>query len=136
MFRFCLSTALLGVAAVVAHAGEDDAALTTAYDRLLNGLQEEVQILASITDTATAQAAVSSLKANAAALARRVDGVTDKALWNYIDNTQDNKLPLIEMVQRLSAQLTRLQKANFFGCYELQDALRPQLEPNPDKMRD
>ncbi len=126
----------MGVAAMVAHAGEDDAALTAAYDRLLKGLQEEVRLLSSITDTATAQAAVEPLKANGATLAQRVDGVSDKALWNYIDNTHDNKLPLIEMIQRLSAQFTRLQKANFYGCYELQDALRPQLEPNPDKMRD
>jgi len=127
---------MLGVAAVVAHADEGNAALTTAYDRLLNGLQDEVRILDSITDTATAQAAVAPLKENAAALAQRVEGVSDKALWNYIENTHDNKLPLIEAIQRLSAQFTRLQKAQFYGCYELQDALRAQLEPNPDKMRD
>lgn len=126
----------MGVAAVVAHAGEENTALATAYERLLKGLQEEVRILDSITDTATAQAAVEPLKSTTKLLAQRVDGVTDKDLWNYIDNTQDNKLPLIEMVQRLSAQFTRLQKNNFYGCYDLQDALRLQLEPNPDKMRD
>lgn len=121
---------------MVAQANEENTAVRAAYDRLLNGLQEEVKILDSITDPATAQAAVSALQSTLATLAQRVDGVADKDLWNYIDNTKDNKLPLIEMVQRLSAQFTRLQKANFYGSYELQDTLRLQLEPNPDKMRD
>lgn len=136
MFRLCLCTALCGITAIVAHAEGEDQALTTAYDRLRGGLQEELQILSAISDNATAKAAVGPLSKTLALLAQRVEGVSDKALWTYIDNTQDNKLPLIELVQKLTVQFERIEKAKFFGCHELRETMLPQLRPNPDKTRD
>lgn len=122
--------------AIVAHAENENNAVATAYARLCNGLQEELQILSAISDTATANAAVKPLDNTLSLLAQRVEGVTDKELWSYIDNTQDNKLPLIELVQKLTVQFQRIEKAKFFGSHELREAMLPQLRPNPDKTRD
>lgn len=121
---------------MVAHAGEENDSIATAYLRLKGGLQNELQILSSITDTATAAAAVPKLQETLANLAQREPGVSDKELWMYIDNTEDNKLPLIELAQKLSVQFSRMEKANFYGCHELREVMLPQLRPNPDRMRD
>lgn len=136
MFRLSLCTALCGLAALVAQAQDESALVSAAYNQLKNGLQEELKILRSITDTATAQAAVSPLNNTLQLLSRREEGISDKMLWNYIDNTLDNKLPLIELIQKLSVEFYRLEQVHFYGCYELRETLLPQLQPNPDKMRD
>lgn len=136
MFRLFLCTALCGTATIVAHAEDQNNSVATAYARLCNGLQEELQILSAISDTATAKAAVKPLSNTLTLLAQRVEGVSDKELWSYIDNTQDNKLPLIELVQKLTVQFQRIEKAKFFGSHELRETMLPQLRPNPDKTRD
>ena len=127
---------MCGVAALVAHAGDENASVEAAYERLHQGLKQELDILSAISDTTTAQAAVEPLQNTLALLAERVVGVSDKDLWYYIENTGELKLPLVEFVQLLSVEFTRLEQARFFGCDDLREALLPQLRPNPDKMRD
>ncbi len=127
---------MCGVAALVAHADDENASVEAAYERLHQGLKQELEILSAISDTATAQAAVEPLQNTLALLAERVEGVSDKDLWYYIENTSGLKLPLVEFVQLLSVEFTRLEKAKFFGCDDLRETMLPQLRPNPDKMRD
>lgn len=127
---------MCGVAALVAHADDENASVEAAYERLHQGLKQELEILSAISDTATAQAAVEPLQNTLALLAERVEGVSDKDLWYYIENTSGLKLPLVEFVQLLSVEFTRLEKAKFFGSDDLRETLLPQLRPNPDKMRD
>ena len=127
---------MCGVAALVAHADDQNASVEAAYERLHQGLKQELEILSAISDTATAQAAVEPLQNTLALLAERVEDVSDKDLWYYIENTSGLKLPLVEFVQLLSVEFTRLEKAKFFGCDDLRETMLPQLRPNPDKMRD
>ncbi len=132
MFRGYICAALWGAATLVAQAQS----VEEAYAKLKSGLEEELQILTSITNTDEAKAAVPQLRTTLSALATPVPGVSDKELWYYIDNTTDHKLPLIELLQKLSVQFQRIQKAKYFGCYDLNETLMPHMRPDPNKTRD
>ena len=79
-------------------------------------------------DAASAAAAVAPLQLNLRELAALNDKVSADTLWLYIDNTAEVKQALIEELQRLSVQFTRLKKAEFYGSSELQAVLAPQLK--------
>ncbi len=132
MFRVCMCTAMWGAAALVAQADE----VETAYAKLKSGLEEEVTILTTITDANSAKEALPRLRTVLTDLSTPQPGVSEKELWYYIDNTTDLKLPLIELIQKLSVQLFRLQNAKFFNYYELNETLMPQTRPDPNKTRD
>ncbi len=116
-------TALLGATACVVQAESEE----TVCEALLAGLQAQVKLLAGVNDAAGAAAAVAPLQQNLAELAALNGRVSADTLWLYIDNSQEMKQALIEELQRLSVQFSRLRKAEFYGCSELQSVLAPQL---------
>lgn len=94
---------------------------------LEGALAEETAVLAGVTDAASAAAALPQLRACLDKLAA-MRGTDEGALWNYIDNTQDVKARMVEVMERLAAQFHRLEQAEFYGCTELGAALAPQLQ--------
>lgn len=122
-------TALLGATACVVQADTEE----TVSEALLAGLQAQVKLLAGVKDATSAAAAVAPLQQNLTELAALNGRVSADTLWLYIDNTQEIKLALIEELQRLSVHFSRLQKANFYGCSELQNTLAPQLKAAGDE---
>lgn len=119
-----LVTALLGATACIVQADTEE----TVSEALLAGLQAQVKLLSGVQDAASAAAAVAPLQQNLSELAALNDKVSADTLWLYIDNTAEVKQALIEELQRLSVQFSRLQKAEFYGCSELQALLAPQLK--------
>ncbi len=96
--------------------------------QLGDALAREVEVLGSMTDAASAAAALPQLKAVLAELAAMDRSPeAEKALWIHIDNTPGVKQPLLELVQRLCIQLRRLQKQKFYGNKGLRQALAPQF---------
>ena len=96
---------------------------------LTAALQQQLDSLVSVRDTATARAALQPLQATLGTLAAMDTAAeAEKALWTYIDNSAEAKARLVEILQRTAAEFTRLEKADFFGCAELADLLRPQLQ--------
>lgn len=96
---------------------------------LSEGLQREVELLASVQDADSAAQAVAPLGEVLRALAVLRDETDDNALWNYIDSTDEVKPVLMAGIRRLSVQFSRLEKARFYGCRELMQLLAPQLNP-------
>ena len=94
---------------------------------LLKELTAETTLLEGVTDEASAQAALPELRACLERLAA-MRGGDEAALWAYINNTPDVKTNYIEQLARLAVQFTRLEKAGFYNCAELQAALAPQLQ--------
>ncbi len=84
----------------------------------------------SVTDADSAAKALPELQAVLAELAAMERSLeAEKELWIYIDNTEGVKLPLIELVQQLSIELSRLLAKDFYGHEGLRAALAPQLPP-------
>ncbi len=121
--------ALLTLSACVAVAETSPEA---ACRELRAGLTRELTALESMQDAAGAAAALPELRAALDALAAMDRSYeAEKALWGYIDNTQGVKLPLVELLQKLTIEFTRLEKAEFFGNEELRACLAPQMVPPP-----
>ncbi len=119
---------LLPLAAAFVATASADSSPEVAAQQLSEALGRELAILSSVQDGATAAAAVPQLQAvlgELAAMDRSYEA--EKALWTYIDNTDGVKLPLIELLQRLSIQFTRLEESRFYGNAELKTTLTPQL---------
>lgn len=95
--------------------------------RLVQGLHEEVRLLSSIGDEASAESAVEPLCRVMQQLDALHSQVNEDELWLYIDNTPGIKQPLIEEIERLFVQLQRLEDAEFYGSKTLQEALEPLL---------
>ncbi len=99
-----------------------------ACEQLRSLLTRELGILQSVQDAASASAAVAPLAEALSALEQMDRSYeAEKALWTYIDNTAGVKQPLIELLQLLTIEFSRLQKASFYGCGELEAQLTPQL---------
>lgn len=122
-------TALLGATACVVQADTEE----SVSEALLTGLQAQVKLLAGVKDAAGAAAAVAPLQQNLVELAALNGRISADTLWLYIDNTAEVKQALIEELQRLAVQFTRLKKAEFYGCSELQATLAPQLKAAGDE---
>lgn len=105
---------------------QDEPAL---YEQILNGLREEVRLLRSICDEASAQAAAAPLAQVVHRLAALNDGADENALWRYIDNTPNLKKPLIEEIEQLFVHLQRLENAQFYRHAALEELLRPMITP-------
>lgn len=101
-----------------------------AYLRLRQGLEQEVQLLSGIRDVGTAKEALPALRRNHAELAALKSEVASAELWRYIDNTPHRKGPLVALLQQMTQEFQRLEKAAFFSCDELRCLLEPQLNPS------
>ena len=98
--------------------------------QLRDALSREVATLESVTSADAAAEALPKLRAVLAELdAMDRSPEAQKDLWIHIDNTPGVKQPLIELVQRLCIQLTRLEKLHFYGHEGLRAALAPQFPP-------
>ncbi len=118
---------LLTLAAMVVPAAAEPSA-EAAYEQLRGALAREIDILASVQDAAGAEAALPQLEAvirELASMDRSYEA--EQALWQYIDNTEGAKHPLIELLQRLSIQFSRLTNASFYENEKLRLALAPQI---------
>lgn len=93
---------------------------------LKDALEQEVQLLEGIADAGGVQAALPGLQ-KALAAQKALFSADEKELWEYLDNTDGVKLPLLELLQRLAAQLTRLEDAAFFDNAELKELLYEQI---------
>ncbi len=100
------------------------------YLQLRGALERQLALLEPIVDAAGAEAAMPELKAVLQEL-ESMDRSEEAqgALWEYIDNTEGKKMPLLELLQCLAMEFTRLQKAEFFGHDGLGRLLAPQLNP-------
>lgn len=99
------------------------------YPRLRQGLEQEVALLSSVKNAATAQSTLSALREHHARLTAMKSECPRAELWRYIDNTPHLKGALIELVQKIALEYQRLEKASFFSCDELRTLLAPQLTP-------
>ncbi len=127
--------ALLPLAAFVATASAETSPEAAACEQLRGLLAREVSILESVQDAASAAAALPQLREVLDALAGMERSYeAEKALWTYIDNTEGVKLPFIELLQRLTIEFTRLEKAHYYRSAPLHALLAPQLRaPEEDK---
>ncbi len=124
---------LFGLATLLAPAMAESSP-EAAYQQLRDALSRELSILSSVKDASTAATAVPQLEAvlhELASMDRSYEA--EKALWNYIDNTEGVKLPLLELLQRLTVQFMRMERHKFFDNEQLHALLAPQLRaPNGD----
>ncbi len=117
----------LSLAALVTVA---EASPEAASEQLRGALTRELAALQSVQDAASAAAALPQLSAVLAELAAMDRSYeAEKALWEYLDNTAGAKMPLVELLQSLTIEFTRLENADFFGHEGLRSALAPQLLP-------
>lgn len=93
---------------------------------LCEALGQEVALLQRVTDAESAKAVLGDLRKSMAAQ-RDLFSADDKELWEYIDNTDGAKQPLVELLQRLAAQFSRLEDAKFYNCAELKEQLYDQI---------
>lgn len=99
------------------------------YLKLAEGLQRQVQLLGSIVDAATAQDAIEPLERVVAELAALNKAMSERQLWNYLENTPDIKQPLLDTIEQLFLELRRLESEGCFGNKKLQGILAPMLTP-------
>ena len=116
---------LLAVACVcVCPAAETPQQACRALDETLCA---EISLLERVVDKASAEAVVPELRDCLAKLAA-MRGEGENALWRYIDNTPDAKTRMVEVMERLARQFTRLEREGFYDCAELAGILAPQLQ--------
>ncbi len=107
-----------------------EASPEAAAEQLRSALTRELTVLQSAQDSASAAAALPQLNAvleELAAMERSYEA--EKALWEYLDNTEGAKMPLVELLQCLTIEFMRLEDAAFFNNEGLRTALAPQLLP-------
>ncbi len=120
---------LLSLVALVATVSAE-ASPEAAYGQLCTALSQELTALESVTDAASAAAAYPSLEEAIRTLASMERSYeAEKELWVYIDNTEGVKTPLLELLQRLAVEFTRLENASFYGHEGVAKLLAPQLTP-------
>lgn len=84
-------------------------------------------------DGGTAAALLPALKKNVAALSDLARQAPSAELWQHIDNTPGAKQELVRLVQGISGQLERLEKAGCYGNGELEALLAPMLNPGAER---
>lgn len=113
---------LVGSCVVVSTQAAEDAELASVCDKLAAALEQQVEALTSIKDEETASAYLPKVNESLAAQ-KALFGVDERELWNYIDHRDEVKVPLMRVLQRLAAQIDRLQKADFYGNRQLKQVL-------------
>lgn len=116
----------LVIAACVAPAlhAADSPAETCA--KLQAALRTEVELLEKVRSAEEAADVLSSLRRSQKEQTE-LFGSDDAELWEYISNTDGVKQPLVELLQRLAAQLSRLEDCNYYDNAELKELLYTQV---------
>ncbi len=119
--------ALLSLSSLVAMA---ESAPEAACRQLRESLTQELTVLRAMTDASSAAGQLPALQAVLATMAAMDRSYeAEKALWAYIDNTKGVKMPLIELLQQIAIEFTRLEEADFYGHEPLRQTLAPQVIP-------
>lgn len=118
-----LATLLLTGTAIYAAEADPMAAVC---DRLVASLEQEAAALESIASPADVPAGVEQLRASLASL-KELFAVDATELWQYIDNTDGVKQPIIDALEALALQFARVEQAEFYGSAELRELLAPQV---------
>lgn len=113
---------LAGSCVVLSAQAADDTELAAVCERLETALEQQVEALSSIKDAETAAEYLPKVCESLDAQ-KALFGVDERELWNYIDHTDEVKTPLMRVLQRLAAQIDRLQKENFYGNAQLKQVL-------------
>ncbi len=102
------------------------AAPAETWQSLCDALKQEVELLKSVKDKESAESVLRPLRRS---LEKQGDlfSADDSELWEYMDNTEDAKTPLVELLERLAGQFTRLEEVNFYDCDELRELLYEQI---------
>lgn len=94
--------------------------------KLREALQQEVELLEGLRSADDVKGMLSDLRRSQKKQTELFGG-DDAALWEYISNTDGVKLPLVELLQRLAVQLSRLEDCNFYDNAELKELLYTQV---------
>lgn len=121
--------ASLFIASSVLYAAEAEP-MAAVCDRLVAALEQEAEALESITEAGDISAPLAKVRESLAAQ-QELFAVDAGLLWQYIDNTEGVKQPIIDVLQRLALQFDRVEKAKFFGSAELRELLGPQVLATP-----
>lgn len=127
MRKFLLS---LVFAAPLVYA-DGTASLARSYEHLCDALNQQTEALEDIETSADAAEAALSVM-DAQRVLKELMSVDEKALWDYIENTEDKKKDIIDIMVRLALQYDRLKKNNYFDNADLKELLSAQIEFNPE----
>ncbi len=101
------------------------------YESLLRALNQETEALEKIGEPADAAGVIEEVRA-ALAAQKELLAVDAKELWQYIDNTEGKKQPLVDVLGRLALQFGRMEKTNYFQNADLKALLSAQIEENEE----
>ena len=121
--------ASLFIASSVLYAAEAEP-MAAVCDRLVAALEQEAEALEALTEGGDVSAPLAKVRESLAAQ-QELLAVDAGLLWQYIDNTEGVKQPIIDVLQRLALQFDRVEKARFFGSAELRKLLGPQVLATP-----
>ena len=121
--------ASLFIASSVLYASEAEP-MAAVCDRLVAALEQEAEALEALTEGGDVSAPLAKVRESLAAQ-QELLAVDAGLLWQYIDNTEGVKQPIIDVLQRLALQFDRVEKARFFGSAELRKLLGPQVLATP-----
>lgn len=121
---FTCSTAVLAACVAPAALAADSPEETCA--KLRGALQTQVELMEGVRSPEDAAKAVSPLR-KCQKKQNELFSADDAALWEYISNTDGAKQPLVELLQRMAAQLSRLEDANYYDNAELKELLYTQV---------
>lgn len=110
--------ALLSGCMVLSAAAAAETEAESVCERLEDAIEAEIDALESVKDAESAQSAIADVQ-KALDAQKALFGVDEYALWNYIEHTGNVKEVLMRCLQRLAAEIDRLEKANFYGNTEL-----------------
>ncbi len=113
-------------AATSAYAAEADP-MVSVYEQMYAALEQKVEALEKIEQPSDAAAAVEPVRSALAAL-KELLTVDQQELWLFIDNTRDKKQALIDLLDRLALQYSKLETSGYYGNAELKEMLAPQIE--------
>ena len=111
------------------YAAETDP-MADACSRLVAALTQEAEVLEKMSSAAEVRENLPELKSSLTAL-EDLFAVDEKALWQYIDNTEGAKQPVVDALELVALQFMRLEKAGFFADAELRALLAPQILSSP-----
>lgn len=117
-----LMGAVVGCGIILNVAAADEAVSASVCQRLEAALEAQVSALSDVRDAASAAEALPAIRQSLADQ-KALFGVDERELWNYIDHTDEVKIPLMRVLQRMAAQVDRIEKENYYGCEELKKLL-------------
>ena len=128
MNRYLLPS-LFAVSALYAQSSEP---MADASERLLSALEKEVEALEQIQKPEDAAEVLGELRDALKELEAMAASVDDAELWQYIENTEGVKQPLVDILSQLALQMARIEEAAYFNHSGLQELLAPQTEETPE----